>query len=302
MKRYLTLIAAALLLTSACDFDFTPKIDSDAKLFVKCVAMSDSICVQVKYAAPTSNAKSFHKIFTEHMEVDVNGQTVPVTLDDEGNGTAIKHVEEGDHIIVSTGTAELGDVYGCTDMPSLPELSEVKVEDNVLVDSVSYTVIHLKMEEKPDIGDYFAVHIIEERTISLPDTVIVDTLYARAMIQSGADGVPEFASLSESNGLFPFIGAPVILFPASAVRHKECGLALLSLNYIYPDVTIHSRYKLLVSKVSEEFYLYSMALYKSTGDVLATLGLAPPQFAWSNIEGGMGFCGALATIETDWYE
>ena len=220
----------------------------------------------------------------------------------DGTDTAIKQVKEGDLISINAGMTGLNDVYGYTEMPGLPEISDVKVENNVLIDSISYTVLHLKTDRKPDPDDYYAVHIIEERTMTFPDTLIVDTTFIRAMIQSGEDGVPEFASLNDNNGLFPFIKAPVILFPASAFKHNECALSLLSFGFIFPDMTLRSRYKLLVSKVSEEFYLYSMSLYKSSGDILATLGLAPPQFAWSNIEGGLGFCGALATIETDWYE
>lgn len=302
MKKYLTLIAAALLLISACEFDFTPEIDSGPKLFVKCVAMNDSICAQVKYAAPSSDAQKIQNVSAAHLELAVNGQTFSIDLDDNGTGTAIKQVKEGDLISINAGMTGLNDVYGYTEMPGLPEISDVKVENNVLIDSISYTVLHLKTDRKPDPDDYYAVHIIEERTMTFPDTLIVDTTFVRAMIQSGDDGVPEFASLNDNNGLFPFIKAPVILFPASAFKHNECALSLLSFGFIFPDMTLRSRYKLLVSKVSEEFYLYSMSLYKSSGDILATLGLAPPQFAWSNIEGGLGFCGALATIETDWYE
>lgn len=47
--------------------------------------------------------------------------------------------------------------------------------------------------------------------------------------------------------------------------------------------------------VSPEFYRYSLARYKSQSDFLAMMGLAPAQFAWSNISGGFGVCGAVSS-------
>lgn len=47
--------------------------------------------------------------------------------------------------------------------------------------------------------------------------------------------------------------------------------------------------------VSPEFYRYSLARYKSQSDFLAMMGLAPAQFAWSNISGGFGLCGAVSS-------
>lgn len=52
-------------------------------------------------------------------------------------------------------------------------------------------------------------------------------------------------------------------------------------------------YGLEVYSVSEEFYRYSLALYKSKRDFLAQMGLAPAQLAWSNMDSGFGFCGAV---------
>lgn len=50
--------------------------------------------------------------------------------------------------------------------------------------------------------------------------------------------------------------------------------------------------------VSEEFYRYSLAQYRSRTDFLALMGLAPAQFAWSNVNGGFGFCGAVSNKST----
>lgn len=70
-----------------------------------------------------------------------------------------------------------------------------------------------------------------------------------------------------------------------------------------PEVKPEVTYKFYVYGVSPEFYRYSLAKYKSQHDYMAMMGLAPAQFAWSNIVGsgtfcGFGFCGAISGCST----
>ena len=40
-------------------------------------------------------------------------------------------------------------------------------------------------------------------------------------------------------------------------------------------------------------------MYQSNFDFLANMGLIPANFTWSNVDGGMGFVGAISTYSLD---
>ena len=61
-------------------------------------------------------------------------------------------------------------------------------------------------------------------------------------------------------------------------------------------VRIATRYTLDFHRLSPEFYFYAKALFQSNFDFLANMGLIPANFTWSNVEGGLGFVGALNGI------
>lgn len=53
-------------------------------------------------------------------------------------------------------------------------------------------------------------------------------------------------------------------------------------------------YYFVLFRLSPEFYYYARALYQSNFDFLANMGLVPANFTWSNVEGGLGFVGAVS--------
>ncbi len=55
-----------------------------------------------------------------------------------------------------------------------------------------------------------------------------------------------------------------------------------------------TRYYFVLFRLSPEFYYYARALYQSNFDFLANMGLVPANFTWSNVEGGLGFVGAVS--------
>ena len=58
-------------------------------------------------------------------------------------------------------------------------------------------------------------------------------------------------------------------------------------------------YYVSFSALSAEFYSYAKTLYQSNFDFLSNMGLTPANFTWSNVTGGLGFVGALATCRLD---
>ena len=69
----------------------------------------------------------------------------------------------------------------------------------------------------------------------------------------------------------------------------------------FPDAPIGCRtiFHITLYRLSPEFYFFAKALYQSNFDFLANMGLIPANFTWSNVEGGMGFVGAISSYSPD---
>lgn len=58
-------------------------------------------------------------------------------------------------------------------------------------------------------------------------------------------------------------------------------------------VAMKTTYTFTFYRLSREFFLYAKAMFQSNFDFLANMGLIPANFTWSNVEGGLGFVGAV---------
>ena len=74
-------------------------------------------------------------------------------------------------------------------------------------------------------------------------------------------------------------------------------------NEVYGDLNIKriARYKLLIYRVSPEFYRFNKAQYLLRNNYLAEYGLSPSTFSYSNVNGGFGLLGGLSCNSTPWY-
>ena len=67
------------------------------------------------------------------------------------------------------------------------------------------------------------------------------------------------------------------------------------------DISINSQYKILVYRVSPEFFRFNKAQYLLDSNYLAQVGLSPSTFSYTNVNGGFGVLGALTATSTPWY-
>ena len=58
-------------------------------------------------------------------------------------------------------------------------------------------------------------------------------------------------------------------------------------------VGMKTTYTFTFYRLSRAFFLYAKAMFQSNFDFLANMGLIPANFTWSNVEGGLGFVGAV---------
>ena len=299
MKRYLILLATVFCLATACEYDFDPDIKSEPRIYVRCVAYDDSMLVKLKYAAPASQKGDIPEIKTELAEITVNGHAEGIP----SGGRIDRHFLAGDKIGTRVKAEGLGEVTGSTVMPSKPAVSKVTKGFVPLIDSIFLTKFDIELESKPREGDFFAVYVLREDTYVTDSSTFTVDEFQRTIAAGNSESNLEYATLGYSNGIIEMFRGPVTLFPAKIFSGKTCSVIVTAMSYGPKNPSLVStRYKLYVCKVSEALYRFSLSTYKSGSDILATLGLAPPQFAWSNIEGGMGVCGAITSTETDWVE
>ena len=67
------------------------------------------------------------------------------------------------------------------------------------------------------------------------------------------------------------------------------------------DIIKDSQYKIVVYRVSPEFFRFNKAQYLLDSNYLAELGLSPSTFSYTNVNGGFGVFGALTGTSTPWY-
>ena len=62
------------------------------------------------------------------------------------------------------------------------------------------------------------------------------------------------------------------------------------------------KYRIVLYRFSESCYNYLKARYNISNNDFSSLGLAPPSFVYTNVNGGSGVCGAYTVISSDWIE
>ena len=308
MKRALLIISAILLLVS-CEFDFDVRNDSKPGLYVACVASSDTVSVRVDYASPLGvNANDIPKVHPTGIEVLQDGKALEQVLERDGVYFFEAADAAGAEISVKLATESFGSVSGRTKVPS----ADISFDTLELVQSdmmgVKMSVFTLQLESQPQEGEYVGVFLTElTRKEEREDKV----KYLRPMMGTSTNPQVELAQVDFrapymiSTGIVERGDAQhFTIIPAQAFVKGRYSLTLMDMGGMRPDRTENKAdeagskdaavcYGLEVYSVSEEFYRYSLALYKSKRDFLAQMGLAPAQFAWSNMDSGFGFCGAV---------
>lgn len=313
MKRALLIISAILLLAS-CEFDFDVRNDSKPSLYVACVASCDTVSVRVDYASPLGvNANDIPKVHPTDMEVLQDGKALEQVLERDGVYFFEADDAAGAQISVKLTAESFGRVSGRTKVPSADMAFEKFELEQIDMMGVRMNNFTLQLENQPQEGEYVGVFLTELTQEQEDDAEDNDKVkYLRPMI--GASTNPQ-VELAQVDFRAPYMISTGIvergdaqhftIIPARAFVKGRYSLTVMDMSGMMPDRSedkaddagskdvLSVRYGLEVYSVSEDFYRYSLALYKSKRDFLAQMGLAPAQFAWSNMDSGFGFCGAV---------
>lgn len=333
MKRFITYIIALTVL-AGCEFTFPVNSKGGSGIYLQCICTPDSTMMTAAYAAPAGgNAKDIPDLEPTRMEMSIGGQAV--LIDGE---TVYCKAGAGDRIEVRIDAKGMEGIMAYTTMPSVPQLKDITLGNDLMM-GVKIKTFEFALDHQPSDGEYFAFMIFKSEMVEhereeddeLEGTVMVEEVSVlKPVIAASTDPEVELAQVAFFDSMIKNESdSSLTVVPAKAFKDGKLTLTTMDFSAVMPERDENgniigppsfpdtdtgtgegttpelepdlARYRFIVYSVSESFYRYSLARYKSRSDFLAMMGLAPANFAWSNVKGGFGVCAAINGIQTDWY-
>lgn len=290
------------MMAAGCEFSFDVDVKADPGLYLQCMADGEGnqISLRLQYAAPAkSSGEEIPTLDVRRLEVTVDGQTQAV--EDRGDGlytVDCKEPMKAEQVVKVVAEAEgLKPVEANTVLVGDIGLKSLEVEkDKMMILELHNLTIEL--EDEPREGEYIAIRILRLDWENERDAI---SECLRPMIVS-TDSEVETAQVSLVGRMIDESGRSdnhITILPARAFKEGKITLPLAILpqrpgieDEEKPDYA-KSEYDVTAYRVSESFFRYSLAVYKSKSDFMAIMGLAPANFAWSNIKNGFGVCASI---------
>ncbi len=303
--RFLTL-SVCLLCAVACEFEFDVRSHAKPGLYIQAVAdvSQDRLLFRLEYAAPAQgNTNDIPSLEISRFMVTLDGTPVEVSQDSTGYYSAAlseNALHPGSSLEVEVRAEGLPEVSSSCLVPSNVAIDSLgHARDTVMM--LPIDIFTVALERQPEAGEYVAVRLVRE---SWQDGELVGEEVLSPMLGTGTDVETEIAQVSLTNAWIAENSARdeiVTVAPASAFHDGTMVLPFMDFAFVFPGDGVSDEeeepvvyvYKAQAASVSESFYRYALACYKSNTDFMAMMGMAPANFAWSNVEGGFGVCAAV---------
>ena len=286
LKKYsiIALLGDACLFSS-CEEEFEVKVeDTSPKIFLQgMVSPFLNSPVYAYKAVPVGVVRSDAQDFTvRDLSLKINGTEVGLVEEEGVQGWRSElDYNEGDELEFTISTRETGEATAVTTIPRMLGFSA----DSTLVEgNVIYTI---RFDETLDEDSKFAVAVI------LADDEYL-RVSSRPLSKPGEDKTLLGGMEDDFRMVYLPFGFGCKAFDGALFNGKELGkekTLSLSVPYHEPE---GQKLKLLVYTLSEELYGYLNAEYNKNNNVLSMLGLAPSNFAYSNVDGGYGVLGGYS--------
>lgn len=329
--KYTFIAAAACLSLVSCEVKFElDSINSKPKIYLQAFpgnAISDTIVIQIAKTRPVNMPASTEK-FNPEVRLSVNGEQLEIRkyskdiLDfdnaiPDGCLYAVRKLKPGDKIEISASAEGLPDIKSSSIIPD--EFPDAKV---TLSETEERGVkVKATFSDNPDSRDYYAVQLICEQLIYFDDEDGTDSV---RFIRPISVEAKNNSAISSETALGNTIDVTFngYVFGSYNYTLRCCnddifqgGQKTLTLDgrSFYDDTFLptdkdreYRTYKLLLYKLSPEFYRFSNMIYKKGQGGLGQIGLAPSGMSYTNIEGGLGgFAGYTVRevpLKIDYYE
>lgn len=272
-------IAAALLLLSACEYEFdviSPV--GESRMFVESISgiTGAKSYIKVKKAVPVGQTKSDGSSYNlEAFTLTQDGKELALTK--EGTGGVYSYVPEaipGSRLELRLKARGIEEIRASSLMPAPLELEDVKcerMEDKLYWDlSIKSEAQNLLMYIDDDHFHWFNIYSVVENSVLEALASQLKTVNWEVEIPSGANETEPTTVINYS----------YVMIDKESIQENS--------HLVFGSSAATGKIRLHLISLSDEAYGYLNALYNKDHNFMALLGLSPPNFAYSNVSGGYG--------------
>lgn len=323
MKRIIYTISAAVMLSAAgsCTYDITlDGLDRDGKLYLICVpGGSDTTVFSLKAAYPVSGDRSsLSDVRNAEVKLTSGGRPVDLLRADgsvpgiaEGMYYTVEKFPAGEILEMEASIDGLPSVSARTAVPAPFPRYDVRIEsvqlsgkDTGVREGLSFRVTFDDQED----SRFYGMQVMAR----LPSSEEKDGYYEYYKSPFYMDENTVFSNLApmltisytgaSRLGTSTFSEAPMVLWDGNSWEsaRKELVLEYLDTDGILDGDMMKSEFKVIMYRLSPEFYRYAKACFVAENNPLVNMGLASPSFTYTNVSSGAGIFGAVSMSETDW--
>lgn len=293
---------------SSCRFHFDVSNNADPGVYMQAIISEQTAIIKVEYAAALGTALSdIPQVDVRDIEVRANRELLEL-IPDRDRFILRRTLEEGERVSISADCGKMGKIKGSSVIPRDIVLKKASMTSENMM-GVIVNTIEVTMDRQPLEDEYICVSVVRDTMVRVQPQVLeskgnftfmlsLDPIAGRD-IEAPVIAMNRNGSINDSRAQ---TGTLTIIVPGKAFKDRRCTLMNTDMSQLIPprpgsgqttpgeseQPKYEFRYEVTAQAVSEEFYRYCLASSKSRTDFLGQMGLAPAQFAWSNVDGGFG--------------
>lgn len=305
MKRFVFALIMSVFALQGCETRFDLKgMSEDPKIYVYGIAgMSDTTSFRVCKTVPVSGMSDpSASREVSSIELTVDGKAVTLTKADadtpgvpKGYWWTAEDIPGGSEVVLRASADGAEDVSSVFYMPE-----EMPAFELIYTSAPAFKIT---FTDDGNTDDCYAIMVLGECT-RIKDGETTVTVRACEPYEPdedfGMETRKDYLDVDMDEG-------PARVWPDTGFNGKEVSLNLEVWAYIdgisnskYDEV--RERYKAVIYRLTPEFFRYAEAQNHLDHNTLASIGLAPASFAYTNVNGGLGLFAGAAVAETEWFE
>lgn len=307
---------------SSCMTPFDLDLDDEPIIFLESFPGYEEVVTFRIIPAYSKSNTAARPAFSPEIIFTVNGNEIPVRADKESYYIAEYCPASGDRMSIEVSADGFQSIYAETKIPDAFPQMKLGYEKEY-IDGRDLAVIRVTPYNDPEKYYSYGIQIFEENTYYYPEgEEAYVRLYVGEQIQDYYDMAPH-----SMDGMTVYLeSTPISVWRTGAEPGYSHELAMVLDTYVYDGydsyndlfvhdgerlqydeegnvigmIPYHSRSRLNLFTMTEEFYKYMVAqeLIKDNADFIT--GLAPSNFCYSNIKGGYGVFAGVCCTKTDW--
>lgn len=301
-----------VFLASACEMEFEIQdVDGNDRIYIECTASTlsdESEITVVGVRSINKPSKDYQTPDGLKVRMIVDGKDVDlIPVESIGNEEMFRYdgtVVPGQKFRIDVSADGFLPAYAETVVPYPVEDFDVHLED---MGEDKYRLV-VEYPDDPDTADMYGAFFMKRR-VKLHQNGTFD-IYEMEEYERFLHGSDDFdvstVRYMDYNGLDMAIwndsrastgGRQTMEFQVS--RSKD--IERVESNYFGTEqVSICPQYRLILLKLSPEYYRYLNGQWDSDNNPLSWVGLAASTFTYTNVIGGLGVLGSFSASESDW--